>query len=239
MASCLNSSVYRARAIPVMQTPPMPILHNQPWGTFFRGKVRALEEPYHDYWFHLGKFIHAFAQIEAQLLLLLVRTAGLSGIKAGALFHGIRQEGARDSINNLLQATKQFEKKRRLESSFAQIATIGTVRNNIVHWGARLDGFGLFVVSNSERKPLKRKTYSVTIDEFRSMNSDLSRISFILMAERGYIKASHEMIEKYALLPWLYKPPQPCPPKNRPLQDRQSPKRQRRASPKSRAREQG
>jgi hypothetical protein len=39
MASCLNSSVYRARAIPVMQTPPMPILHNQPWGRFFRGKV--------------------------------------------------------------------------------------------------------------------------------------------------------------------------------------------------------
>jgi len=44
-ASCLNSSVYRARTIPVMQTPPMPILINQPWGTFFRGKVSLTLEP--------------------------------------------------------------------------------------------------------------------------------------------------------------------------------------------------
>jgi len=122
--------------------------------------VGAFEEPYHEYWYHLGRFIHAFARAEAALLFLLRDVSGLSKRRAGVLFNGVRSDEARVTINGFLDATKQPEKKNRLKRPFAQIAAIGTIRNNIVHWGATTDLGLYFTVSNIDRSPLRLIFYT-------------------------------------------------------------------------------
>jgi hypothetical protein len=96
---------------------------------------RLMDEPYHEYWYHLGRFIHAFARAESQLLLLAAKLSGLTRAKAGVIFHGLRAETARELINNILKASNNNDRIARLERPFFQMAAIGTVRNNIVHWG--------------------------------------------------------------------------------------------------------
>ncbi|MEJ0095130.1 MAG: hypothetical protein WDN46_17450 [Methylocella sp.] len=194
--------------------------HNPPvtptilWVWALDRMVETLQEPYHDFWFQLGKFIHTFALAEAELLLLLKYVSGLSGPKAGALFSGARQEGARDTINNILQATKKNIKKKRLERPFAQLATIGTVRNNLVHWGATHDrGNGeSFLVSNEARKPLKPRTYSVTVQDLNDMCDDIIRIVFLMQYEREASDIPLTQRDVFAQKSWLYTPPQPPPP---------------------------
>jgi hypothetical protein len=39
---------------------------------------KAFDQPYHEYWFHLGRFIHGYAMAEARLLFLLWRLSGTS-----------------------------------------------------------------------------------------------------------------------------------------------------------------
>ena len=62
----------------------------------------AFDEPYHEYWFHLGRFIHAFTQAEVQLLFLLRSLSGLNIKNAGVIFHSTRVEHATALINNIL-----------------------------------------------------------------------------------------------------------------------------------------
>ncbi|MGO9722243.1 MAG: hypothetical protein ACLPOA_17045 [Methylocella sp.] len=174
--------------------------------------IRVFEEPYHDYWFHLGKFIHSFAQVEAELLYLLIKSAGLSKTKAGVLFHAKRQEATRIDIINILKATKQHHKQQRLEKSFNQIAAIANIRNNLVHWGAQTDWEGSFIISNVRRKPLKITTYTVTIDDFRKIDKDLTKILFFLKFERDVVKnVSLAKVEELSRIPWQYKPLQRAP----------------------------
>jgi hypothetical protein len=131
-------------------------LRDWPGGTYDYDTVLSyFDEPYHEYFESLGRFIHAYAEAEAELFLLLKHVSGLTNTKAGVLFSGIRAEGARDTINNLLDATNNIALKNRLNSPFSQMATIGTVRNNIVHWGAVADNTGGFIVSNKLVCPLK------------------------------------------------------------------------------------
>ena len=64
------------------------------------------------------------------------------------------------------------------------MAVIGTVRNNIVHWGANAASDGSFTVSNARRSPLKPMRYSVTIEDFKDMCTDLNIIDLMFIFER-------------------------------------------------------
>jgi hypothetical protein len=173
--------------------------------------VAALQEPYHNFWFHLGKFIHMFALAEAEHLVLLKYVSGLSGQKAGALFTGMRVEGAREAITNILVSTNQTIKLERLKVPFAQLATIGTIRNHLVHWGAKHEGQDTesFLVSNEARKPLNPKTFSVTIQDLDDMENDIIRAVSLLQWEREVSDIPLTQRDKIAQKPWLYRPPQP------------------------------
>jgi hypothetical protein len=176
--------------------------------------VSAFEEPYHEYWYHLGRFIHAFAQSEAVLLALLGDISGLSKRRAGVLFSGTRAEAARDLINGFLDATQQAEIKKRLERPFGQMATIGTVRNNLVHWGATTDiptGGTSFTVSNVSRTPVKPKEYTVSISDMKNMCRDLALIAVLLQLEIGSQDSMEILREGLAQMSWQYRPPQPSP----------------------------
>ncbi|MDR3464229.1 MAG: hypothetical protein P4L76_18145 [Beijerinckiaceae bacterium] len=170
------------------------------------------EEPYHEFWFHLGRFVSQFAKAESALLFLLWDVAGTSEEVSGAIFNGVRAEGARDAINNILTATKQTDRMERLRSPFSQMATIGTIRNNLVHWGAAKSEDD-FIVTNTNRKPLKPKTFSISIDDFKDMGTDLFFILAMLVAERSDANEETRAIvaRDFAPRPWRYKPPQPSP----------------------------
>jgi hypothetical protein len=93
--------------------------------------------------------MHSYSVAEAELLVLLTYISGLSGIEAGVVFHGTRCEAARTLIKSLLTATNQEERLARLRYPFDQMAVIGTVRNNLVHWGANAASDGTFTVPTS------------------------------------------------------------------------------------------
>src|SRR5277367_4321933 len=149
------------------------------------GADSLFEEPYHQFWFHFGRFMHIYAIAEAQLLFLLTHISGLSQIEAGVVFSGTGCEAARTLMTKLLTATNQAEKQARLKYPFDQMAVIGTVRNHLVHWGASAAPDGTFLVSNASRSPLKPRDYSVTIEDFKDMYHDLVSIIILLMLERN------------------------------------------------------
>ena len=179
-----------------------------------------LEEPYHEFWFHLGRFISHFSQLESSLLFLLWDIAETNDKISGALFHGHRVDAAKDAINNILLATGQIDKKDRLAAPFAQLTVINTIRNHLVHWGANKDEKNIFTVSNTSRFPLKPKTFGVSIDDFKAMDIDLFIIKMLLDAERTYLP-QHERDFLLSRQPksWRYKPPQPYPQPKMPNQD--------------------
>jgi hypothetical protein len=166
------------------------------------GDIRMFEEPYHEYWFHFGRFMHAYSIAEAELLFLLSAISGLSGVKAGVMFSETGCKYARELINKLLTATKQEEKQARLKYPFDQMDVISTVRNRLVHWGASAAPDGTFTVSNVNRSPPKPKHYSVTIKDFKNMYTDLTSIYVLFLYERK--EAYHPLWGK--LLKWRYKP---------------------------------
>lgn len=198
--------------------------------------LRPLEEPFRDFWLHLGKFLFYFAQIEQQVIDMLVELSGLSSTEAGVVFHGTRQESARDLINRLLDAKGQYERKERLREPFSQIGAIGTVRNNLVHWGAEMTGDGVFSVSNAHRKPLKPKEFEITVIDFEDMLSDMLKISVLISFEttRPWVAVKPGGLDALLEQPWQYKPPQPSLPQKTPNLDRTISQRQPRASRGSR-----
>lgn len=189
------------------------------------------EEPYHDYWYHLGKFVHHFAQAENRLLYVVRELTNMADPIAGIVFSGTRLDAAKDLINKILDATGQADRKLRLGRTMDQLSAIGTIRNNVLHWGARHDGQGL-LVSNASLKPTpsKLKEFHITIEDFTKMIDDLERIGLLIMTENNDKFTFEGPWKEFALAPWRYKPPQPSPPKTPRPQAVQSPKRQRRAS---------
>jgi hypothetical protein len=172
--------------------------------------ITSVDEPYHEYWYHLGRFIHAFARTEAQQLSILRDVSGLTKARAGVLFTGTRSEEARDLINSFLEATGQQERKMRLSKPFAQFAAIGTVRNNVVHWGATTDFDLVFTVSNKDRSPIRPKEFYVSIEDFKNMYTDLTTIDAHFECDQRD-NILNELNRSLLQIPWRYKPPQPSP----------------------------
>jgi hypothetical protein len=195
------------------------------------GETRAeAEEPFHEYWYHLGRFINSFSQAEAQILLLLRKISRISPAAAGVVFHGLRLEQAKDQINNLLSVRGNEKRKMRLARPFDHLMAIGTIRNNIVHWGATLEREGGFKVSNKKYSPLKPKESMINIDDLDALYKDLSVIHILLWLETNDVRSGDPMYRSVAQVPWLYIPPQPTPPASK--KDR-SPTKRRTPPPSS------
>lgn len=188
--------------------------------------LRAVsEEPYHEYWYKLGKFVHQFAQAEGRLLCLVRQVAGIQDPISGLVLSGLRQEAARDLLNRILDATDQQQRKDRLQRPLEQLATIATIRNNIIHWGAIHDGNPELLVSNTALGPTPQrlKEFRIHPSDLDNMCEDLERINVLIMTENNPSFPDDGAWGKYMRRPWLYKPPQPSPPK--PPQAAQSRKR--------------
>lgn len=196
--------------------------------------IRFSEDPYDHYWYWLGKFVHIFAEAENRLVSRIQREAKVSNEIAGVLFNSTRIDGGRDTLNRLFEATGQAAAKEWLEPFLTQLKAIGTTRNNIIHWGAKIVGENELIVSNAARYPAKPKEFLVTPNDLEKMCSDLQRIIFALMLDESTAPSAKDRLNAYLSTPWLYMPPQPYPPENQTHPNPQSPKRQPRASRKSR-----
>jgi len=82
--------------------PYIPDDEPDPTGLGIVGIDRVFEEPYHQFWFHFGRFMHTYAIAEAELLFLLTNISGLSGVEAGVVFSGMGCDAARTMITKLL-----------------------------------------------------------------------------------------------------------------------------------------
>jgi hypothetical protein len=175
----------------------------------------VMDEPYHEYWFHLGRFIHAFTQAEVQLLFLLRSLSGLNIKNAGVIFHATRVEQATALIKNILYVSDQAETKEHLKRPLEQLSVIATIRNNILHWGAKAEIDGSFRISNKKYHPIKPKDFTVNVPDLNNLHKDVRNIFLILWHETHGPAEDDRFYRKLALAPWQYKPPQPIPPAKR------------------------
>jgi hypothetical protein len=175
---------------------------------------KIADEPYERYWAALGKFIHAFSLAEGRLISFLKTEAKVSNEIGGVLFHGTRIEAAKELLNNILTMTGQTEKKKRLETPINQLSAIATVRNNIIHWGARHDGREDLLVSNTDKYPIRPKEFRISPADLERMYSDLNKINVWLLVEQHPTTSDQDVWSVFFAQPWLYTPPQPSPPKN-------------------------
>ncbi|MFC3071046.1 hypothetical protein [Phenylobacterium soli] len=196
--------------------------------------AQALEEPYHDYWHQLGKFVDRFASIERSMQSILRRLAGVSDPIGAAVFSGVKVDAASSIINRICDATGQDELKARLKPALDQLGVINNVRNNILHWGASRDSnSGEFIVSNAywAASADRLREYRVTPIDLQAMIVDLHRIGLLLareeFTEEELLKSriAQRVFAEVQAGAWHYKSPQQQPPKT--ARQPQAPKRQR------------
>jgi hypothetical protein len=188
----------------------------------------ALEAPISEYWEALGRFIHEFAKVESLLITLLRDLSKTSDETAGAIFSGLRVDGAKDTINRILDATGQTDIKSRLQSPFAQLGVIAGVRNKIVHWGATYDGGEQLLVTNARLYPTAARLTEIRVGakDIKLMTGDLFKIALYLILEiRDYGDGDPDWAREELKRPWLYT--LPAPPPRRKETRRQAPKRVR------------
>lgn len=172
----------------------------------------AIEEPYREYWAELGRFLHVFCEAEFVLVFTLQHYAGIANEVAGVMLGGTRADAAKDQLTRILEAKGELETKKALERPMAQFKTINTIRNHLIHWGARHDGADDLLVTNAERHhgPGKFKEFRISVSDLQAMTEDLYRITLWFNVVRRP-PHSDEFFQPYLAAPWLYKPPQPNP----------------------------
>lgn len=171
--------------------------------------ARMLDEPFVDYWPELGRFIHNFSGVERILFYLVVKLSDASDEVGKAAFSGLRVDGAKDTINRILEAKGDETTMAALAPTFAQIGVIATVRNSIVHWGAESTSDGL--LSHNFRiasAPSRRRSYAVSPTIMKTLTSDLETIQSRLVHVLYPDAFTPEAADRVHAWPWRYKPPQ-------------------------------
>lgn len=181
--------------------------------------IKALEAPYTKFWQALGAFVSAFSDTEFELVETVRILANIPPQTSGAIFTGLRVDAAKDTINRLFDAAGDTTKKERFAPYLAQLSTINTIRNNLLHWGARLAADeGTFLVSNQKFSPseTRLKSFGITPDDLDAMREDLWKIKLFLRIEGPVGDQMPQMhldeIRRYVAIPWRYKPQTPTPP---------------------------
>jgi hypothetical protein len=208
--------------------------------------LAEIQAPYKNYNERLGAFMVSFSATEKILLEVIKLAADLDSSVGNAVLGGVRVHDGTSMLNRVLDALSLNEKKAALKPALDQLGQINTTRNNILHWGAQIDGADTdqtFLVTNAhlihERQiPI---AYTVTPSDLSAMIVDLSRIQLHLVnvLENGNngdvtFGMSDPIIQRALKKPWLYKPPQRAAPPTRNADKPPRPPRQPKASQKSR-----
>jgi hypothetical protein len=168
--------------------------------------------------FHLalGKFVAKFSETEALLQTSLWELTGLKSPMAQSVLSGVRTDGAMQYINRIGVAEKWS--KARLEAKqhvFDQLGHINKLRNNILHYGAQLEGPDTWRVSNEGfvHTPENISSTVISPKTLKAAESDLDQIDMLLLdmiiaaRPRPTIPDEAEAYEDARKYAWQYKPP--------------------------------
>ena len=167
------------------------------------------------YWKALGQFVTEFAGIEATLQIVLWHFARVDFNIARAIFSGVKIDQGISFINRINQSIP-LEKTvlDEFEFVFTQLRAITSVRNDILHYGARNTGENKLSVSNAlfALTPAHIKETVVSPKMLMDMTTDLKKISAHLVkikfsTFRPVPKSVIEILAPFLTSSWLYKPP--------------------------------
>ncbi len=159
----------------------------------------------------LGLFIDNFAQVETLLYSQLLKEAAIPFETAQAIFSDAKNDRARDLIGRIRSA-RGLSESTLLKRAFDQLSLINRLRNDLVHYGTRIQD-GERWVSNRlwAHVPSKVREYRVTPDLLIQASNDLEVIKMNFM--RNMIEpgspaeaAMGEGLDAASQAPWQYKP---------------------------------
>lgn len=132
----------------------------------------------------LGEFIAEFSELETAMQTTLWHFAGVKPPISQAIFSGLKIEGSIDCIRRVMDAKKWNEKKRqRYVFLFAQAQVINTLRNHLLHKGAKLQDDGTWISTNAvfAHIPEKITQHIITAEKLEAARADLFEIRLRLL----------------------------------------------------------
>ncbi|MBN9545003.1 MAG: hypothetical protein J0I19_05980 [Alphaproteobacteria bacterium] len=135
-----------------------------------------------DYYIALGDFINTFSDVESQLVLALADFAKVDKKTAKALFSGVRVDQASDFIRRL-GAVKKIKPKifeELTKNLLPQIKVITDLRNDVIHYGARLQSIRLTINNQRGIGRTQVRRYIVSAKMLESARMDLGMINLRL-----------------------------------------------------------
>ncbi len=211
-----NATVTRTAERPLVACYRGPDMTNDDTTSNSRERiVRALMGGSVDCFFEsLVRFVSAFSEVEVNLQTVVWHFAGVSTPMAQAIFSNVRVDGAMNLISRIADAQNWSEERRtELRRVFSHLGEINKLRNDILHYGARLTGPDLWKVSNElfVHLPDRIRETQLSASILENATGDLHQIvAYLVVAAWGDqmpapVHASFVETAKHA---WRYKPQQ-------------------------------
>lgn len=173
----------------------------------------------------LGRFVHAFSQIEAHLTVVLWVAAKIDFDIARALLSGVRIDGAINLLGRTMDARGIIGPNRTsLDAALQQLGLINKMRNDVLHYGATALANGELIVSNKMSAHLisRLREVPISVQSLDDMTYDLDKI-WVQLEVSGHrlifpdlqfsIRGYDERLQRA----WRYKPaPQSAQPRKTP-----------------------
>jgi hypothetical protein len=167
-----------------------------------------------NYFRSLGEFMTIFSSVEVNLQMAVWEFAGLSEPVAKAILPSLRIEMAMSTINRIADTQSwNAEKRAELEDMFWHLGEINKLRNDILHYGAAMDGSEWITVTNKAfaHVPNKVRTLRISSTTLKEATLDLVKIQTHLVAlawgHRMPLTARASMSDILTSA-WRYKSPQ-------------------------------
>lgn len=155
--------------------------------------------------------MHAFADVEERVQVLLWIVTGTDPKIAKAIFSGTRTDTASGYIRRTFAAQQQ-PMPEVLDRALSHLKVLMGVRNTILHYGAKFEDGTLHASNRLLALPGQEDSIPVRPDVLDRMWLDLQAISrcFVayLMARPGEVipESTREFFRQDAQVPWQYKP---------------------------------
>lgn len=177
--------------------------------------IAALEAPLIPYYTALGRFLSAYALVEANAQYILRVCANVSDAVGKSLFSGTRVTAAIEYLARIAEAeTWSKEKRSHLDTVQEQLGELTRVRNDILHYGASRTGIdGEWFTTNAivahTQKRLRQTR--ITPDILKDMTHDCYKIAahITLVGEGEISPYSLHAIGDLLSASWRYKPEKP------------------------------
>ncbi len=161
----------------------------------------------------LGKFVAKFSETEALIQTVFWEFAGVQPPTAQAVFSGVRTDDAMGKITRIADAQKWPQtRQKRKQHVFDQLKHINKLRNNILHYGAQLEGPDIWKVTNKAfvHVPENISSEVISPQTLKAAWHDLDTIDLLLLdmvLEGREGRPDPDTVDQALKTAWQYKPP--------------------------------